>query len=880
MVLISPPPPPPSSRVLDILFFSPTAQHVKATPMAPKPPSTSTSNVPPLSKTEPAASVFAAASSSTSTFNAASASPVNPKTLYSSETPQQSPLDSADGVSNVTVPPTSITPSSLGPQAAAVETVETSVETATAQPLSAATVEVSVETTTESPVEPFISPVETLEGGAAVAECPVEPVVEVQTQGTDVGVAAAREESLIETTIELPVETIETLETRAAVVEGPVEPAVDVAVDIAAETKSSGVVAAKEESLIETTIEKPVEANTSLQSRAAVADSPVEATVDTTIDTPAQAVETTSTDSGPVKVETLVEPPVEPAVEPSVEAGTFPLETLQNRDVVAGGSVETTIEAKADEAAQTEETTTTDSGTVNLSHVVEEETLVETTIEPSVEASMSPLASPENRDAVAEGSVETTVEIKADTTAQVETNSSDSGVINTSTSVIDEPLIETKIESETVEASTSPLESRTDVHESADSLSHTALIQNVQENEVESTVESSSGSVPVEEGVSVSEKMTLEFITLHGVEVQVGSLKADELLQTKSSLDEQIEKQLQELLVQTEPGAEYKAAAETENSSEEESDILTKALSNWDSLSEDLQELEGESGMLVNDLLLDVTAVLSKTPAVGETRLDSEESLQMEKGGEEEAMTLESITLSDVTAEVEGLESEVLLETMNALDKEAEVLVKEEQVEVEMTTEDVALLEDATEAELLAVDSISEATDALEAETSVLLEAMFGSEQGPRQPLDTLPVKQQDVVIDTEAEKESGEQEESVLEAMTLESVTLAEVEVSLGSLENESLSETTDYLEKEAEIIAGETRMEVEVEDEVVSEEKAEELKIESLSLPEDDALSDLQTDALMEELLFSVPGHMTRERESPIGQEANVSNGKFDSC
>lgn len=828
-----------------------------------------------MSKTEPAASVFAAASSSTSTFNAASASPVNPKTLYSSETPQQSPLDSADGVSNVTVPPTSITPSSLGPQAAAVETVETSVETATAQPLSAATVEVSVETTTESPVEPFISPVETLEGGAAVAEGPVEPIVEVQTQGTDVGLAAAREESLIETTIESPVETIETLETRAAVVEGPVEPAVDVAVDIAAE--SSGVVAAKEESLIETAIEKPVEANTSLQSRAAVADSPVEATVDTTIDTPAQAVETTSTDSGPVKVETLVEP----AVEPSVEAGTSPLETLENRDVVAGGSVETTIEAKADEAAQTEETTTTDSGTVNLSHVVEEETLVETTIEPSVEASTSPLASLENRDAVAEGSVETTVEIKADTTAQVETNSSDSGVINTSNSIMDGPLIETKIESETVEASTSPLESRTDVYESADSLSHTALIQNIQENEVESTVESSSGSVPVEEGVSVSEKMTLEFITLHGVEVQVGSLKADELLQTKSSLDEQIEKQLQELLVQTEPGAEYKAAAETENSSEEESDILTKALSNWDSLSEDLQELEGESGMLVNDLLLDVTAVLSKTPAVGETRLDSEESLRMEeKGGEEEAMTLESITLSDVTAEVEGLESEVLLETKNALDKEAEVRVKEEQVEVEMTTEDVALLEDATEAELLAVDSISEATDALEAETSVLLEAMFGSEQGPRQPLDTLPVKQQDVVIDKEAEKESGEQEESVLEAMTLESVTLAEVEVSLGSLENESLSETTDYLEKEAEIIAGETRMEVEVEDEVVSEEKAEELKIESLSLPEDDALSDLQTDALMEELLFSVPGHMTREREGPIGQGANVSNGKFDSC
>ncbi|XP_073338252.1 uncharacterized protein [Pagrus major] len=837
------------------------ARPVKASPVPTKPLSTSTSNVPPLSKTEPAASVFAAASSSkhldgvrektTSTFNAASASPVNPKTSYSSETPQQSPLDSADGVSNVTVPPTSTTPASLGPQAAAVETIETSLETATAQPLSAAKVEISIETTAESPVEPFISPVETLHGRAAVAEDPVLPIVEeVQTKGTDSGVATAEEESLIET-----------LETSAAVVEGPVEPTVDVTVDIAAETKSSEVAAVKEEPLIET----PVEANTSPlethESKAAVADFPVESTVDATTDAPAQAVETNKTDSGPVKVEPLVET----AVGPSVEASTSPLETPENRDAVAGGSVETTIETKAEEAAQTVETTTTDSGPVKV------ETAVETAVEPSVEASVSPLASLENRDAVAEGSVET----KVDTTAQeVQTNSSDSGVVNISSGIKEEPLIETKLESETVETSTSPPESSTAVSEAPDSLSHTALIQNAQEFaplplKNESTVESSSVNVPVEE------KMTLEFITLHGVEVQVGSLKADELLQTKSSLDEQIEKQLQELLVQTEPGAEYKAAAETENSSEDESEILTKALSNWDSLSEDLQELEGESGMLVNDLLCHVTAVLSKTPAAVETRLDSEESLRLEeKGSEAEAMTLESITLSNVKAEVEGLESEVLLETRKALYKEAEVLAEEEKMEVETTTEDVALLEDAAEAELLAVDSISEATDAIEAETSVLLEAMFGSEQGPRQPLDTLPVKQRDEVIDQEAEKESGEQEGSVLEAMTLESVTLAEVEASLGSLENESLSETTDYLETEAEILAGETRTKVEVEDEVVSEEKAEELKIESLFLPEDDALSELQTDALMEELLFSVPGHVTREREGPIGQEANILN------
>ncbi|TKS85965.1 ATP synthase-coupling factor 6, mitochondrial [Collichthys lucidus] len=248
--------------------------------------------------------------------------------------------------------------------------------------------------------------------------------------------------------------------------------------------------------------------------------------------------------------------------------------------------------------------------------------------------------------------------------------------------------------------------------------------------------------------------------------------------------------------------------------------------------------------------------------------------MQMEeKGTEAEAMSLESITLAEVKAEVGDLEAEVLLETRNALEKEAEALANEEKMEVKTTIEDAEVFEDTTEVDILTLDSISEATDAIEAETSIIMEAMFGSEQGPKQPPDTL------LVVQTEDSRE----QEGTLEAMTLESMTLAEVEASLGTLENESLSETTDYLEKEAEIFAEEKRMEID--DGVASEEMAEAPKIKSLFLPEDDALSEaLQTDTLMEELLFSIPGHVTGVTEDPFGQEvvrmdiSNVATGTID--
>lgn len=752
-------------------------------------------------------------------------------------------------------PATGTTPASLGSEAAAIDMIiETHVETATAPPISAsvveknvetssfsaATVEPLLETTTESPVEPSLPPVEKPESRA---EGPVESPVQTKDSGVIDVSHAAKEEPVIETTIESPVEAshfhVETEETRAAAVEGPVEPAIDVTVDVAAETKSanSGVVnishAATVEPLLETTVEPSVEARIpspleTLESRAAVVECPVEPTVDA----PAQAVQTNSTNSGPVNPPhtAAVEPLIETTIDPSAEARTSPLETLENR-----GSVETKIETESDTAAQVGQTNSSDSGVINVSYSAKEEPLIETTIEPVVEASPSPL---ESRAAVIE-------------------------------------------------------------NEAADHLSHTALIQDAQEsapvplkNEVESTVESESGNVAVEERVSKSEQMSLESVTLHVVEVQVESLKTDELLQTKSVLDEKAEKDLQELLLETETGAEHKVVAGNENSSEDESEILTEVLSKWDSLSEDLQVLEGESGTLVNELLCHVPAVLSKTPGTVRTSSACDppagangEPLQKEKkGSEAEAMTLESITLANVKSEVESLETEVLLETRTALEKEAEVRAKEEKMEVMTTAEDVAVFEDTTEAEILALDSISEATDAIEAETSVLLEAMFGSEQGPRQPPDTLLIDQklgqQGEAFSQEAGKESGEQEGNILKAMTLEYVTLAEVEASLGALE--SLSETSDYLEKEAEILAGEKRMEVE--DGMASEETPEALKIEDLSLPEADALSEtLQIDALMEELLFSVPGHVKGVTEGSTGQEAvraNSLDGKFDSC
>ncbi|XP_022603903.1 flocculation protein FLO11-like [Seriola dumerili] len=419
-----------------------------------------------------------------------------------------------------------------------------------------------------------------------------------------------------------------------------------------------------------------------------------------------------------------------------------------------------------------------------------------------------------------------------------------------------EPLIETTTEP-SVEASLPPVETL-ETKASAD------------EGPVEPIIDIAVDTAHQEVQITSTDSVEPSIETTIEPSVDTGitprSLKTDELAQTKFILDEKAGRRLEELLsVRTGVGAEHKAAAEAENSTEDESETSTKVLSKWDSLSEDLQELEGETDSLMKELLCHVPAALSKPPATVKTSSASDQpvgvsgdsSLQMEeKAGEEEAMTLESITLAEVNAEVGDLETEVLQETSNALEKEANLLAKEEKMEVETAIEDV-VFEDTTEAEILTLESISEATDAIEAETSVMLEAMFGSEQGLTQSPDTLTPGPQNEMIGRGAETESGEQEGGVSEAVSLESVTLAEVEASFATLEDQSLSETTAYLESEAEILAGKRKKE---EGELAaSDDMIEDVNVESRSLPEADGLSeDLQTDALMEELLFTVPGHV----------------------
>ncbi|CAK6976758.1 citron rho-interacting kinase [Scomber scombrus] len=774
-----------------------------------------------------------------------------------------------------------------------------------------ATVEPLIETTIEPSVEASISALET-------AEAQVEALAEeVRTKNKDIGeinlLHTANEEPLIETAVEASVESntsaLGMLESRAAVPESTIKPTIDTEADTAAQTlqpsstDSAPVnLSTKEEPLIETTVEASVETSRSpLESRAAVAEA-----VEITVDSSAKEVRTSnSTDSRAIDFTqtSKAQPIIEITVESQVDTKPPPVEALETRAAaVVGGPVEPIVDAAAEEV----HTKSIDSGGIDFTQTAKVEPLIETTIEPSVETSTTDLEIPESRAAVAGQAVETTVDAPGN---EVRTNSTDSGVIDFTQTAKVEPLIETTVES-SVEAMRSTLaavsesiveevntksiesevidftqtaklesltettiESRAAVAEGPvepkvetgveESLSHAALIQTVQEsaalpliNEVESTVESSSGNVVVE----VAEEMNLEAVTLNLAKVLVKSLKTDELLLAKSDLDEKAEKRLQELLVQTGVGAELKAATETENSTE----TLTEILSKWETLSEDLHELEGETGMLVKEILCHVPAVLSET------------STSVEKSSkEDEAMTLESITLADVQTEVRSLECEALQETRDALQNKADGLAKEEKMEVKMEKEDVADLEGTIEAEMLALDSISEATDALEAEASVFLESMFGSEQGLTQPLGALLIERKEgETIVQEAEKESKEQDGSVLEAMSLESVTLAEIEASFGTLESESLNETSAYFEEEAEILAGEKT--VAVEDGVAFEEMTEALTVESWSLPEADDLSEaLQTDELMEELLFSIPGHA---EESRTGQEVVRENNLDD--
>ncbi|KAM9847895.1 uncharacterized protein ACBR49_009164 [Aulostomus maculatus] len=533
---------------------------------------------------------------------------------------------------------------------------------------------------------------------------------------------------------------------------------------------------------VEPTTEPPVE----LPVKASL--SPGEA-LERPVEAPGEEVQTKSINSE-VSHAATVEPATEPPLELPVETIVSPVEALER-------PVEPLVEAPVGKVR-------TDPGVV-ISSASTVEPLVEARVEPSTEARHSTL--PGTAAACAECTIGTIASQPGET-------SSPPGVGHLSHAA-QEALVEARVE-RPVEGSASPVKNLaantegtvepavgTRVDAAADELLHAVLPS---ENEIEPSLESSRGT---EGGVKESEEMTLESVTLHLVNVLVQSLRTDELSNTKVVLDEKAEKQLQELLVQSGIGAEYKAAVEEENSTEFEQEVLNKVLLKWESLSEDLQELEGAAGVLFKDLLCYIPGVLSKN-----TKPSSDPA---------EAVMVESVTSADVKTEGGSFENTEM--------------TPEKEVEVEMGRES---------ATVLTLNSTPETT------------IPSGAEGEPSPPSESLTGQNQDEVT---------MQDECIVEALTLESVTLAEIESSLRTLESESLNETKAYLEEAAEVLAAET-----IPEGPASEEEAEAQTLDSL--PEADDLEDLQAETLMEELLFALPGPEAGPREGQTGLEDEVEN------
>ncbi|XP_033991738.1 cell wall protein DAN4-like isoform X1 [Trematomus bernacchii] len=670
----------------------------------PTTPPTTTSNVPNCSKREPAVSpassntkqvsedlskVTVPASSTTSAALASNTSAIESQTLTEAiETQEETDsvlLSSAHSQEKNMEASSSSAPTvdtlietalkSVDPEISPVETLEARpavaegaidapAETVTDSEVSYTTKEELILATTESSVEIFNSPVETLETGAAVAETSIESPMEVEADTTTHKVETNTTDldsgnlpHIAEETLEPPVEAnhvaLESLDTIPHVVEGPV----DVTVHVASpnvETQSTDLGSVnllhtdQEDTLIETShftletdtqaavgsIETTIEAKAdttqqiqtnstvsdpinilhtdkdhtlietvepqvetshfpveTLETEAAVLEHPVQSSIDVTVH--AEKVETKSTDSG-VSSSTKEEPLIE-TLEP-VAAILFPFEPIEMKAADAEGSVEATVETEAEKATLEMQTNSIDLGLVHLSHTTKEEPLIEAIASP-VEDSHVALETLKTEAAVSEHPVETTV--------QVETQSPDSGSDNLVYTAKEEPLIETTVETSTSAFSEGTIEPTMETEE-AENLSHAALILNAQD------------SLPL------NNESNVESCSVNVDEALVASLKNKELTLTTFFVEGE---QLKEI------GANDKAAVtETENLSDDERDVLTQVPS---SFSEDLHGLKGTSGMLVNELLRHVPAELSKTPEA-----------KGEHTEEEEAMTLESITLA------------------------------------------------------------------------------------------------------------------------------------------------------------------------------------------------------------------------------------------
>ncbi|XP_033933023.1 enolase-phosphatase E1-like [Pseudochaenichthys georgianus] len=619
-----------------------------------------------------------------------------------------------------------------------------------------------------------------------------------------------KEELILETTVEIINSPVETRETGAAISE--------MTQKVETNTTDLGCVSRLHTDQEETLIETSHVALETIETQAAVGS--IETTIE---DTTTQQIQTNSTNSDPIHIlpsdkdHTLIE-----TVEPQVETSHVPVETLETEAAV----LEHPAQSSRDVTVHAVETKSKESG---LSHTTKEEPLIET-IEP-VAAIHVPLEPIEAQAADAEGSVEATLEMQA--------NSTDLGLVHLSHTTKEQPLIETieahNLSFVTLETEAAvpehPVETTVDVtaqvedlkvetqstDSGPDNLSYTSKEEALRERTVETSTSAVSEG-PIEPTIETEEAENLSHASLilnaqdsvNVDEALVASLKNKERILTTCFVEGE---QLKEI------GANDEAAVtETENLSDDERDVLTQVPS---SFSEDLRGLKGTSGMLAKELLRHVPAELSKSPEA-----------EGEHTEEEEAMTLESITLAKVMEGFEGLEA--LLETRNALEEGAEVLAKEEETRVETTQEDVVVYEDTSEEDILTLDSITEATDAIEAEAAVMLEAILGLKQAARQQDE----RQRGESVVQEAEKESVGQRASVLEAM-------AEVEASPETPENESLSEATDNLEREAD------RGEVE------DMEATETLKTSE----------GLQIDVLTEERFISDSGH--EDGVGPVGQE-----------
>uniref|UniRef100_A0A3P8SSG6 ATP synthase peripheral stalk subunit F6, mitochondrial n=1 Tax=Amphiprion percula TaxID=161767 RepID=A0A3P8SSG6_AMPPE len=783
-----------------------TAQHAKISSTSTKPHTTSmrdsTSNVPPSSK--PGRSVFPSPSSfkqavpNKTTFNIAELFPqpksaVNPKTLFSSESCPQPNLNVvqasvAEGLSRVTVYATSASSTaSLGSEEPAAESQ---------------TLDKTVETATVLPVESSLSNVEGLETRTSVDEGPVKPSIDVavhspaqelQTSTKDSGIVAfvhaTRVEPLIETITESPA-AVDVLEIRTSVLESPVEPRVG------ANSRVS-----MEEPLRETAVESPVESNLPLveepQTRSPVVEGSVDLAIEATVDTVAQEAKPADSVLVDAKEQLLKETTIESPVDSAVSQETNKAEVLTLESVTLS-EVEAevrrlesevlqetcdTLEKEADDLAKVEK--------IEVKTTAEDVAIFETEAELSTVDSIS----------------EATDAIEAETAELMEAMFGSEQGPNRST----EAPLQLGSQHETI----------------------------VQEVETEST--------------NVLEAMSLESVTLAEVEASLGTLESETLTETTGYLEKEAEIHAGEEKMEVNTTADVVAIFETQSE-----------LSTMDSISEVTDAIEAEAAMLMETMFGSERGPKQSTEAPLQEVRPQDKTMGQEADKESlnvlEAMSLKSVTLAEVEASLGTLGSESLSETMGYLEKEAEILAREEKMEVKMTAEDADLLE--TEAELLTESSISEASEAIEAET-FLMEAMFGSEQGPKQSTEASfqEVRPQDEMMGHESGKESL----TVLEAMSLESVTLAEVEASLGTLGSESLSETTGYLEKEAEILAEEEKLEIKVraEDVAILETQTELSTVDSISEATD--AIEAETAMLMEAMFGSEQGPK-QSTEAPL--------------